>query len=89
MISKIWYSNVNDIFLIEQTQIHDSKEVTCTPKDGNWSDWIESDDSTCTFNETTSSWTKTATRLCNNPEPLYGGTCIKGCKAKSIVMNKK
>ena len=62
----------------EKTQIHDSKEVICTPKNGNWSEWVESDDSTCILNETTSIWTKTATRICNNPEPLYGGTCLTG-----------
>ena len=60
---------------IENTQTHDIEDVNCTPKNGNWSDWEESDDSTCIFNETISQWTKEVSRVCDNPEPQFGGSC--------------
>ena len=61
--------------ITEKTQTHDTMNVTCAPKHGGWSDWIESDDSTCAFNDLTSEWTKSAFRICNNPEPQFGGSC--------------
>ena len=61
--------------IIENTQTHDTEEVVCTPKNGGWSDWEESDDSTCIFNEKTSLWTKETSRVCDNPEPQFGGLC--------------
>ena len=64
-----------DVFisLIERLQLHDSEEIDCPAVNGNWSEWIESDDSTCTFNNDTTKWTKNITRTCN--DQLYGGTC--------------
>ena len=61
--------------ILENTQTHDTEEVICTPKNGGWSDWKESDDSTCIFNEETSLWTKESSRVCDNPEPQFGGLC--------------
>ena len=72
-VEKWYYLSI--LYIIENTQTHETEDVICTPKNGNWSDWEESDDSSCIFNETISQWTKEASRVCDNPEPQFGGSC--------------
>ena len=55
-------------------KLNEIKDVQCKAQYGKWSDWIETEDSNCTFNENKETWTKKATRTCS-PDPLFGGIC--------------
>ena len=65
-------------------KLNEIKDVQCKAQHGKWSDWIETEDSNCTFNENTEIWTKKATRTCS-PEPLFGGICQEG---KEYIIRK-
>ena len=62
------------MLLGDEVKLNEVKGVECNAQHGKWSDWIETEDSNCTFNENTEIWTKKATRTCS-PEPLFGGIC--------------
>ncbi|XP_019856518.1 PREDICTED: cartilage oligomeric matrix protein-like isoform X2 [Amphimedon queenslandica] len=60
----------------EVTQLQDcNTEVRC-PVDGGWSDWTDWSD--CSL--TCGNGTRTRTRKCDNPAPLFGGAQCKGPK---------
>ena len=74
------------MLLGDEVKLNEIKDVQCKAQHEKWSDWNETEDSNCTFNENTEIWTKKATRSCS-PEPLFGGIC-QGIYALSFLRSK-
>ena len=65
--------SVSQILLSNPTVIQGSE--VCPPEYGGWSEFEPASNEECEENEQTGNWTKPAKRICNNPEPKYGGIC--------------
>ena len=55
-----------------------NETIICEPTNGQWSAWTDPGDAGCTENTTAGSWSRTKTRLCNDPVPKFGGVCELG-----------
>ena len=61
--------------------------VFCEPVNGNWSAWQNVNDTEC-FETGQGDWIKLTYRICNNPVPLYGGSCqedLEGNDTRAIL----
>ena len=78
-----------DVFLGDETfskapNTYNFRELNCPPVDGKWSEWDNS--AKCT-QQADGMYKQTKTRLCNNPEPKYGGADCSGPSTELIPCN--